>query len=444
MKDETDGRLHRYLKRLLACLIVMTFIVMAWQHYAGHAVLHIDGHTSFLMEAVDDRAVANETGSSIATLRREDSKIILECDIGGDYEWPFCEVVIALRQPPAGLDLTNYDRISLRLSVEGPSEPQMRFFIRNFNPAYSEPDQLTTLKPMEILFNASNTMATYTARLEQFNVASWWTNTSRLSLEHAGVEVDNVAQISLATGGHMVPGHHKIVLESIELRGKTISDAQLRLIIIVIWITSIIGYMVIDTLVTRRQLILSKQQHLSLHKIKEALMLENQTFEKMAHHDALTGVLNRHGLRNALVDAAQLNDPHLFPLSLAFIDIDYFKQLNDTHGHAVGDQVLKEMADLIRGLIKHEDLLTRWGGEEFLLILPGTAAAQASAVVQRVREAMAKYNWPGQQITCSVGITEAIKGEDLSAAIERADHAMYRAKRNGRDRIEVNRSNSTG
>lgn len=439
MKEQTDGRLHRYLKRLLTLLIVMTLLAMGWQYYRGDAVMVIDGQSALIMGVVDDRAVANENGTSVATLRREGGNLILECDIGAGYAWPFCEIAIALKEPPQGVDFTRYDRVNVRLSVEGPSEPQMRFFIRNYNPAYSDVEELTTLKPMEILFTASEKMATYTARLNQFNVASWWTNTFRLDLEHAGVEVNNVTQISITTGGHMVPGRHRIVVESIEFKGKTISDARLRLIIIVVWISTIMGYMFLDKLIARHQLTLTKQKHLSLHKINEALMLENQSYEKMAYHDALTGVLNRHGLRNVLVDAAQLNDPRLFPLSLAFLDIDHFKKLNDTMGHAIGDQVLKDLADLIKEIIKRDDLITRWGGEEFLLMFPGTTAAQATSVVQRVREAMTEHTWPhGESVTCSIGITEARKGEDLSAAIERADDAMYRAKRNGRDRIEVN------
>lgn len=439
MNDQLQPALHRYLKLLLMGLVVFTVAALVWQHYRPPAELSITANTQFDMTAIDDRSATHKTTGSVAVLRRVGDKVIMECDISAEYEWPFCELSITLREPPEGVDLSFYDDVTLRLSVEGPGEPQLRFFARNFNEAYSDVGNPQTLKAMELLFNGTNEIQEYRVALSQLTVASWWNNEYPTSLEHVGVELDNVSMVSVSTGGHVVPGRHVITLESITFSGDLISDAKLRLFIIIAWVVCIIGYLVADAVVTRRQLSSVRQTQSSLRKVNEALLLESKSYADLARHDALTGVLNRHGLRDVLLDAVQINDPALFPLSLAFMDLDHFKSLNDEYGHSVGDQVLKEMTAQIKQTIKRNDLITRWGGEEFLLLFPGTTSAEAVEVIERIRKALKSLSLPQQiTITCSFGVTEVGKNEELATAIERADAAMYRAKKNGRNRVEVN------
>ncbi len=126
------------------------------------------------------------------------------------------------------------------------------------------------------------------------------------------------------------------------------------------------------------------------------------------------------------------------PMSVAVLDIDLFKRINDTHGHAVGDAVLRDFARLAGACLGQVDALARWGGEEFVLLMPGADSAQALALLARVRDAMIAHDWARHAqslaVRFSAGVATWRAGEGAQALIERADQALYQAKTQGRDR----------
>ncbi|MBD7962388.1 GGDEF domain-containing protein [Comamonas avium] len=153
-------------------------------------------------------------------------------------------------------------------------------------------------------------------------------------------------------------------------------------------------------------------------------------------HDPLTELLNR----RAFLEAAEslINDRRLQPISLAFGDIDHFKYINDRWGHERGDQVLKKVSLTMRSQVRHQDLVARFGGEEFVLLLVNTDVKSAEQIVDRIRELVSSSNdaMPeGQPLTISFGITAMPLGGSLSAAIDEGDKLLYQAKGAGRDRI---------
>ena len=153
-------------------------------------------------------------------------------------------------------------------------------------------------------------------------------------------------------------------------------------------------------------------------------------------HDPLTELLNR----RAFLEAAEslINDRRLQPISLAFGDIDHFKYINDCWGHERGDQVLKKVSLTMRSQVRHQDLVARFGGEEFVLLLVNTDVKSAEQIVDRIRELVSSSNdaMPeGQPLTISFGITAMPLGGSLSAAIDEGDKLLYQAKGAGRDRI---------
>jgi len=163
--------------------------------------------------------------------------------------------------------------------------------------------------------------------------------------------------------------------------------------------------------------------------------------QRMAITDSLTQTLNRrHFFELAEREVARFRRSGR-PLCAILIDADHFKRINDTHGHLVGDQVLKELARRCKGGIRGEDLLGRFGGEEFVILLPDTPFKIAAAnVAERLREAMADAPIQTDRgpvpLTISLGVAAAQEGETLASLIERADIALYRAKQKGRDRVE--------
>jgi diguanylate cyclase (GGDEF)-like protein len=177
---------------------------------------------------------------------------------------------------------------------------------------------------------------------------------------------------------------------------------------------------------------------LTLERLNATLRLERKSLQRMARRDPLTGILNRQGLGEELVRAAERGDDQFFPLSVVFMDIDHFKRINDEHGHAVGDEVIKELAETVQRDIQRSDLFARWGGEEFILICPGTGPSEAQAIAECLRRSIATRRWPrGLHVTSSFGVAESHAGEDLVESIRRADEAMYQAKQKGRDRVEL-------
>ncbi|CAM3895631.1 GGDEF domain-containing protein [Roseateles saccharophilus] len=163
-----------------------------------------------------------------------------------------------------------------------------------------------------------------------------------------------------------------------------------------------------------------------------------ERIQYLAHHDELTRISNRRHLSERLA-AEQLNQRQSGQtMSLVLIDIDHFKAVNDLHGHAAGDAVLRHFATALQSALRSTDFAGRWGGEEFLVVTPQASADTAAALVDRLRAALAVTSFdslvPGLRITFSAGVAECAPGEDLHLAIDRADRALYRAKLAGRDR----------
>ena len=173
--------------------------------------------------------------------------------------------------------------------------------------------------------------------------------------------------------------------------------------------------------------------------ISQRLQLE---LDRQASYDGLTGTLNRRAFERAAAGEWSRAVRHDQPLSVLVLDLDRFKQLNDTHGHDAGDVWLKSFAELCRGLLRREDLLCRYGGEEFIALLPQTSLEQAMQAAERIRRSVEGMSIAhnGTDIAVTVSIRVAAWNEtvtDLKTMIATADRALYRAKDTGRNRVEA-------
>ena len=162
----------------------------------------------------------------------------------------------------------------------------------------------------------------------------------------------------------------------------------------------------------------------------------------LAQQDALTGALNRNGLERSIEEltAEAVRRPRR--LAVLLIDIDHFKRLNDTHGHAAGDKILLIFADAARSELRASDILARQGGDEFVVVLPHLTAAEAIGVANRIRaafgRALAAWGETRVKPTLSIGVAEGnVADNRLEALLQQADEALYRSKRLGRDRAEL-------
>lgn len=151
--------------------------------------------------------------------------------------------------------------------------------------------------------------------------------------------------------------------------------------------------------------------------------------------DALTGVRNRRALDECLSGLMALKNRYREPFSLAMIDVDHFKKINDELGHLNGDHVLRAVAALLDQAVRETDTVARYGGEEFVVVLPHTDLDGATIFCERMRQRVAQQSLGGVTVTISVGLASSLEGEDAAGLLSRADAALYLAKRSGRNRV---------
>jgi diguanylate cyclase len=168
----------------------------------------------------------------------------------------------------------------------------------------------------------------------------------------------------------------------------------------------------------------------------QRLSSQYELLERIAFLDTLTDIPNRRRVQDATEEHLALSARYGAPFCVAILDIDHFKRVNDSFGHLKGDEVLRGVAGVLRNELRSNDLLGRWGGEEFLVLLPQTKAGEALAVAERSRQMVEQLvNIEGQNITISCGLTSYTPGDSLTSLMQRADDALYAAKKQGRNRV---------
>lgn len=176
-----------------------------------------------------------------------------------------------------------------------------------------------------------------------------------------------------------------------------------------------------------------------LRALQDELRSRNLELDRLSRTDGLTGLHNRWHAEEQLHHHASAARRHDLPLSAIMLDIDHFKDINDTFGHAAGDTVLREFATRLDALLRAEDIGARWGGEEFLVVLPITDLEGASVIGERCRATMADEPFvvpSGETVTVTIsGGVASSKGEDPERLVRDADAALYEAKQSGRNRV---------
>lgn len=174
--------------------------------------------------------------------------------------------------------------------------------------------------------------------------------------------------------------------------------------------------------------------------ISETKRLELK-LQEQATHDCLTGLGNRSYFQQHFQDELQRKDRYQADSAVLLLDLDHFKEINDNFGHDAGDYVLKQVSELIRAQLRSIDIVARWGGEEFSVLLPATTPDKAVAAAERIRSSLDRqpilYRGQPIRVTTSIGVT-ALSTEDerIETVVRRADQALYRAKHRGRNRVE--------
>jgi len=232
--------------------------------------------------------------------------------------------------------------------------------------------------------------------------------------------------------------------------GLELTSALIAVLIAIAYVSVGISYFVLLLVVSSLGMLVLKQYALMRHKLEalveertEELRLKSIELERQATHDKLTGLFNRRYADDYLQREIQVARESGHNFSIALADIDHFKQINDCHSHAVGDEVLRQVADILVDRCRKTDMVARYGGEEFLLCFPDTDADFAEQICSQIRMAVQNADWPeindrpGAKtgVTLSIGIAEVGSDSRRTTILNDADTCLYEAKNNGRNRI---------
>ncbi len=420
----------RHARFSVAILMVVTVIMLLWNHSGMERVVEISAKNNVPVAHDDDQV----GGLSESRLDIVDDKLRLTCKIVKKAEWPYCKYVAQMSPEDQGIDLSNFEAMTIDMTMTGPAR-SIKLSLINFETGSTKPDDWLSYKVNEIESIAIPASGKMRIPLNVFQTALWWKQQRPRRFDEIAVNVDRVVRAELVTAGENPPGDYVMELKSLRFHGKMISQNHLLIGLMVCWIGLALTWLGIAAFTLRRQLDSSHQSNQLLRQINNALELETKELSGQVYVDPLTGALNRQGLRAALIETSSMLAN---PMSVIFADIDHFKAVNDTHGHAVGDEVLQEFAKVFASKIRGTDKLVRWGGEEFLIVCTGTDAGQAVRLANKLRDFLHSHTWPiGLTITASFGVAQRDVNEEIGEVIKRADDKLYAAKANGRDRVEA-------
>ncbi|WP_089139818.1 GGDEF domain-containing protein [Vibrio rumoiensis] len=427
-----------YIKAVLV-IIVLNILLSVLYYLFGHEKTLEVTPQFYPYKVASDTVVG---GSSQASLSIVGEKATMSCRLAkSDYLWPYCEMTISLADDiKHGVDLSGYDRVFLDIDYKGVQEDtaRVRVNFRNFEPKIFNPEDDNTLKYNGIEYHPGFEKGGREIGYDKFQVLTWWLFDYNIPIEESGVKLDNVSMIQVATDSGSVIGDHIITVNKIIFKGDYLSPRAFAFSLLSIWFVAAFAFLFYELFQSRKRVKKMEVHTSHLNQLNKALESKYTEAAQSATKDELTGACNRRSIRDWLDNIARRVRWGTSKLSIIYVDLDHFKAVNDTFGHNVGDQVLREFVDLVYGQLRDGDRLVRWGGEEFIIFCPNANLEGAEMVAERIRSMVEVYQWPEVgTLTCSFGVTEMVAGESVTEMTARADEALYHAKNNGRNRVET-------
>lgn len=422
-------------EKLLLCLVVLTVAILIFRAPILEKRIVIEPGAEGFRTMLDSDV---QDGGSTYTEWIDQANLEWRCVLGKAYDYPFCGMQIYFSDSYLrGVNLTNYTHLNLWLDYEG-SASAVRIFLRNSNPAYTRPDEIRSTKFNMMELDTRKGSHHDDVQFAYFRVADWWLLLYELEIQHTQIEFSNVGLIEIQTGSGLKGGEHKFKLHRLELVGVHISVETLYLTIIVVWIVAILLYLAWRIRTLSAAVKTGEEKQAELTEINMLLDQRSRTLEQKSKLDPLTGAYNRAGIEGALTEAFRNWKNSRKPLSLLLLDVDYFKKINDTKGHAVGDAVLRELTALVSKNIRSEDSFARWGGEEFIIVCSNTGLVRALDMAEKLRALIDTSTFADAlRVSVSIGVAQIHEGETLEALFNRTDQALYRAKENGRNQVRA-------
>lgn len=417
------------LQTLIYCLIT-GLLIYAWELLPARKLLmyptNIErGHYTFGDVLPDGQSVVSWI---------DQANYAWQCDVPNDGRSHMCGFNLNLtgvEPPDAGIDLSNYEEIHVDLTYKG-GDSRLRFYVRNYEPGFSDVTDIQTSKFNNVFIATRFIDEDLVLSLSEMFVAEWWITDFKVPRERSLPNFEHAQLFGVDLTYPGVPGKHEFKLNRLEFVGYWVSREQWYLGIMVMWIVILLIYSSVKLIRLAHQIRHEKQQVNELARENDLLLEQSKKYKKLSTVDHLTGLLNRHGLTEYL----DQNKSEERQMAMVVIDIDFFKKINDSFGHDIGDQVLKKISAIIRSHLKPGDQAGRWGGEEFVIVLPETDADAAFLYAETLRLAVAAEKMPPndkESVTISLGVGATSGEVPFHQLFRHVDLALYRAKASGRN-----------
>lgn len=339
-----------------------------------------------------------------------------------------------------GVDLSGYSHLHLKLKYSG-SAKKIRIFFRNFDSAYSKVEDTNSTKFHSMILHTPDLNNEVAIKLDEFVVADWWLGQYNIPRHLARPQMDNVSSFGIDYVEGKQPGNHDVEIEKIEFVGGWISAEDWYLFILACWMSGIFIFAITRLIQLQRQTKHDVQVINQLNRTNAELQQEKDRFRRLSTVDPLTQAYNRFGIDQIVstliicnIEREQHRDAPEF--ALIVIDIDFFKRINDRRGHDAGDRVLQKISAIINSAIRPQDFLGRWGGEEFVVVMPSTTKQSAFILAEKIRLLIHETEFEPENplsVTASFGVSDKLINEDFASTFKRADTALYKAKSQGRN-----------
>lgn len=364
-----------------------------------------------------------------------------ECNYPESYKTDYfpCAFTIDLsKSADTGMDLSDYENLILHLNYSG-SANKVRIAIRNYNPAYSKASDNGSTKFNAVQIHTSELNKENRIALPSFVPSDWWLSQYNIPLSGSAPEINNAMVITVDFGEPLKPGLHSFSIDKLELHGEWIKVEYWYLAILCLWMLSILIYAITRLIQLREQTKHDTQVINKLSSSNEQLQEETNKFRRLSTVDPLTQIYNRFGIDQIVASLAgrgHIKTPDQPDYALMIIDIDHFKRVNDQRGHDTGDRVLQHVTQTIQQHVRPGDYVGRWGGEEFIVLLPGASKTTAMGLAEIIRAAIFNSQCESDKplsVTASFGVGQQLPGEDFASCFKRTDNALYKAKDQGRN-----------
>lgn len=415
----------RYLYFLLAAPLLTLLAI--W----SHTLLPVRSLPLINADTRDLYLYADETSGGNSTVQWLDKdKGAWLCQLRKGEKFPYCGMsLLTTGDHSKGIDLSNFNAVKLWIGYRGPAK-KIRVYLRNYDPEINAVNDLDAGKFISVQLNTADLDKQVVLSLDEFSVADWWVDRYSVPRKLAQPSFENIVNIGIDFANPYPFGDHTVTVRNIEFTGEWILAERWYLAIIALWV---IGFLVFASwrwYHFYRHSLKNTRRIAELASVNEQLLNKKEEYKYLSKTDPLTGALNRFGFTQVVENVLDNRKPEE-PVALVLFSVDQFKRVKDILGLNETDQFLQQVAAVIADNTRDHHVLSRWEGEEFVLLCPDTLCSTAYIMAENVRKilsGMVVSETRNSSITISAGIAEISPDESFASAFKKIDDAIFKAR----------------